>query len=44
MLFRSTGDINTEAVMGDRLEFESSIYVETLDIDRNNNDGFMLEE
>tara|TARA_B100002003_G_scaffold91379_1_gene85323 strand:- start:748 stop:5937 length:5190 start_codon:yes stop_codon:yes gene_type:complete len=39
-----TGDINTEAVMGDRLEFESSIYVETLDIDRNNNDGFMLEE
>ena len=39
-----TGGINTEAVMGDRLEFESSIYVETLDIDRNNNDGFMLEE
>ena len=39
-----TDGINTEAVMGDRFEYEEAIKIVSKDSDRNSDDGFMLEE
>ena len=38
-----TDGINTEAVMGDRFEYEEAIKIVSKDSDRNSDDGFVLE-